>query len=78
MGQAGDATSSIAEPLSSSIHVRQMSDQEKAAVAALERARLHLNEVVADVMQSDDPASLQHLIVAATSEWRGHHLIDEG
>jgi hypothetical protein len=83
MGQAGDATSSIAKPLSSSIHVRQMSDQEKAAglererLHLQERARLHLQEVRFTVMQSDDPASWHPVLVAATSEWRGHHLIDD-
>ena len=40
-----------------------------------ERARLHLNEVTDAMMRSDDPGSLHHLIVAATSEWRGHNLI---
>jgi hypothetical protein len=38
-----------------------------AATRALECARLHLQEVASTVMQSDDPASLQHLIVGATS-----------
>jgi hypothetical protein len=48
-----------------------------AAMSALECARLHLNEVTDTVMQSDDPASLQHLLIAATSEWRGHCLLDD-
>jgi hypothetical protein len=51
--------------------------QRSAATRALECARLHLQEAVSTVMQSDDPASLQHLIVAATSAWRGHNLMDD-
>jgi hypothetical protein len=41
-----------------------------------ERARLHLNDVVANMMQSDDPALWQPLFRAATSEWSGHRLLD--
>jgi hypothetical protein len=85
MGKAGKATSPIAKPLPSSINVRQMSDQEKVAVATLERerrhlqerARLHLNEMVAEMMQSDDPAIWQPLFIAATSEWQGHNLLND-
>jgi hypothetical protein len=40
-------------------------------------ARLRLQAVAAAVARSDDPGSLQHLIVAAASEWRGHQLIDD-
>ena len=90
MGQAGDATSSIAKPLPSSpSRIRQTIDTVAAgpdtAMTALEydrlhlqeRARLHLNEVVADMMRSDDPASWQPALIAATSEWRGHRLMDD-
>jgi hypothetical protein len=42
-----------------------------------ERARLHLQEVVANMMGSDDPAIWQPLLIAATSDWRGHNLLDD-
>jgi hypothetical protein len=41
-----------------------------------ERARLCLNEVTGAMMRSDDPAIWQPLLIAATSEWRGHNLLD--
>jgi hypothetical protein len=48
-----------------------------AVLSQLDLARRRLQAVAAAVARSDDPGSLQHLIVAATSEWRGHHLIDD-
>jgi broad specificity phosphatase PhoE len=83
MGQAGDAASSIAKPLSSpSSRIGQTIDTVAAALECerlqlQERARLHLNEVVANMMRSDEPAFWQPLFIAATSEWNGHNLLDD-
>ncbi|MET4801404.1 hypothetical protein [Bradyrhizobium sp. LB11.1] len=50
---------------------------ERERLQSRERARLHLNEVMAQVMCSDDPASWQPRLIAATSEWRRHSLLDD-
>jgi hypothetical protein len=72
MGQAGKATSSTAKPLPSSVAALESERRQ-----LQERALQHLNRVTADMMRSDDPAIWQPLLIAATSEWRGHHLIDD-